>query len=166
MISLLEPRMRAPKAEIREGRRSPRLLALRQPPRPRRGHRGQCLRKRNWCAAIATATISRRPSRSDATPASVPASRSAKARPRGTRRPLPLGRRRPRGTLVEGWNRSPGSSKRIGPRSLVDVRDSIEKSTSPGSSIPNAGRAPELCRRHAGRADNRPREQPEFCSLF
>jgi hypothetical protein len=50
--------------------------------------------QRNRCADIAAATTLRLPSRSDATPAAVLASRSAMARPRGTRRPRPPGRRK------------------------------------------------------------------------
>ena len=90
--------------------------------RDRCGHRGRCPRRKSWSADIAAATTSRRPSRSDATPAAAPASRSAMARRRRTRRPRALGRRKPQSSFGRRSNldRGQGSSKGSGPdRELV-----------------------------------------------
>ena len=89
-----------------------RLLVLRKPRRPRsdrRGQRGRRAGRRSWSADIAAAMTSRRPSRNDTTCAAAPASRSATARPRKTKRPRALGRQRPqssfgrRSNLIGAW---------------------------------------------------------------
>jgi len=64
----------------------------------------------NWCADIVAAMTSHRLSRNDATPAAAPASSSAMARPRETRRPRPLGRRKPQIGSGSGF------VERLGPR--------------------------------------------------
>jgi hypothetical protein len=101
-INRRRPRKRRPSMPSR------RLLELRKPRRPcsaRRGHRGRRPGQRSWSADIAAAMTSRRPSRRDAMPAAAPASRSAMARPRRTRRPRALGRRRPPSSFGRRSNR-------------------------------------------------------------
>jgi hypothetical protein len=107
---------------------------MKAPHRPPRSSRAGP-RRSNWSADIAAATTSRRPSRRDATPDAAPASRSAIARPRKTRRPRALGRRKPQSSLVEGriqiGSRSskdsgPGPPKGPSPDRGVAPRDSIE----------------------------------------
>jgi hypothetical protein len=70
-----------------------RLLTAQKPRRPcggHRGHRKRGPRRKSWSADIAAVMTSRRLSRKDATPAAAPASRSAMARRRRTKRPLRL----------------------------------------------------------------------------
>ena len=80
-------------------------LKPRRPRSDRRSHRERRPMRRSWSADIAAAMTSRRPSRRDATPDAAPASRSAMAWLRETRRPPALGRRRPPTSLVVDRNR-------------------------------------------------------------
>ena len=148
---------------------SRRLLVLRQPQRLRHGRRGRYQRQRNWCADIAAAMTSRHPSRNDATPAAAPASSSAMARPRGTRRPRPLGRRKPQSSFGRRSksDRDPGSSKGSGLDLSLRFETRSKNQRQLALRYRALGRASELFRLqlHVGRADNRPRYQPGSCSL-
>jgi hypothetical protein len=87
---------------------APKAIHAAKPRRPsgdRRGHRRGRPGRSIWSADIAAAMTSRPPSRRDAMPDAATASRSATARPRRTRTPRALGRRRPPSSLVEGQNR-------------------------------------------------------------
>jgi hypothetical protein len=75
------------------------------PRRDRHGHRRRRPGGRRLSADIAAAMTSHLPSRRDATPDAAPASRNAMARPRRTKKPRALRRRKPQSSLVEGRNR-------------------------------------------------------------